>query len=433
MKRFLKGLVLSILLVATFVPFINVNADGNSRVQVLMSESIGNKKGTFTVTGGEFDSSTNFNSSAVGFVDIGEDVTLSVNPNSGYSFVGWFVAVEGDNGYEATQFLSESTSYTFTVENSYYNIMPVFERQLMCDGVGHNNIWTVSGGEVAVLYEALDLDGTRFGYGEVVNYCIGDEITVIARANDGYHFVGWHITDPAASVPENYVRTPVVSTDLSYTYQPGVTMVSGYDEPLNYLTAVFEEDTIEDTTYTLDDGNGNQIIFADSEGIVFSFNSTDILNVSEEELQRIAADMQTDVETVRAMGEQAIENAKNASKGLGTLVGLYDFSVYDGNEFKEEATNGFKIRIKMTDAMKKYNDFYIAYLKNDGTIDEPIKLTQNGEYLEGVLPHLSTYAVIGNYVENIENPKTGDNIILYIVMLGLSTVGLIGIGIKKFN
>ena len=51
-EKNLKGLVLLILLVATFVPFINVKADGNSRVQVLMSESIGNNKGTFNVTGG---------------------------------------------------------------------------------------------------------------------------------------------------------------------------------------------------------------------------------------------------------------------------------------------------------------------------------------------------------------------------------------------
>ena len=50
----------------------------------------------------------------------------------------------------------------------------------------------------------------------------------------------------------------------------------------------------------------------------------------------------------------------------------------------------------------------------------------------------STYVIIGNNVENtINNPNTGDNIGLTISMLGLSLIGLIGVGIytrkKKYN
>ena len=32
-----------LLLVATFIPFVNVNASESSRVQIIMSESVGNK------------------------------------------------------------------------------------------------------------------------------------------------------------------------------------------------------------------------------------------------------------------------------------------------------------------------------------------------------------------------------------------------------
>ena len=144
--------------------------------------------------------------------------------------------------------------------------MPIFERHLSCsNGIGHNNIWTVSGGEVAVLYEPWDLDGTEFGDGEVVNYCIGDEITVKAQAHDNYHFVGWFITDPQASVPENYVTEPVLSTNVNYTYQPGVTMVSGVSDPINYVTAVFEADTQQvTTTHTVNFKDGNNIISSQS-------------------------------------------------------------------------------------------------------------------------------------------------------------------------
>lgn len=91
--------------------------------------------------------------------------------------------------------------------------------------------------------------------------------------------------------------------------------------------------------------------------------------------------------------------------------------------------------------MKKYNDFKIAFLKDDGTLEDLIKLTQNGEYLEGTLPHLSRYVVIGNNIEitpnTSNNPPTGDNIVFYIGMLGLSIIGLAAAGLyvrkRNFN
>lgn len=198
---------------------------------------------------------------------------------------------------------------------------------------------------------------------------------------------------------------------------------------------------VEKVKYTLDDEKGNQISFKDYEGIVFVFNSTDILNLTDEELQGIAEELGVDAEEIKAMSKEAIEGATNAVKGKGTLVGLYDFSISDGTGFKEESTDGFIIRIKMTEEMKKYNDFKIAFLKDDGTLEDLIKLTQNGEYLEGTLPHLSRYVVIGNNVEitpkTSNNPKTGDNVMFYIGVLGLSIIGLGGAGLyirkRRFN
>jgi len=108
---------------------------------------------------------------------------------------------------------------------------------------GHNNIWKYGNGEVTVLYENRDtqeqprLDGEHWGTGEVVDYVIGDEITVMARPDDGYHFIGWYVSDGRA--PELYHTDQLVSTSRNYTYQPGVTTVSGIDEPINYLTGVF--------------------------------------------------------------------------------------------------------------------------------------------------------------------------------------------------
>ena len=54
--------------------------------------------------------------------------------------------------------------------------------------------------------------------------------------------------------------------------------------------------------------------------------------------------------------------------------------------------------------MKKYNQFYIIYVDDENKIETPIKLTVNGDYLEGELDRLSGYELVGNIVEN-KNPK----------------------------
>lgn len=194
------------------------------------------------------------------------------------------------------------------------------------------------------------------------------------------------------------------------------------------------ESQVRKVEYKLDDERGNQIIFTDDDGIVYVFNSTDILNITDEEIEAIASEMGKTIEEVTEMANKAIESAKKAAEGKGTLIGLYDFSVFDGHNFKEQAEGGFKIRIKMTDEMKKYDTFSIGFMKDDGTLDQLITLKRNGDYLEGILPHLSTYAIIGSKVEVTEasNPKTGDNIYLYVTLLGLSLVGLY-IKKKRFN
>ena len=422
-KSFIFIALLFVISVFTFVRYINVYADDESRVQVILTQ----EGGSFKILGGTYDGTTNYTSSKSDFFAQNSEIVLTAEPNEGYGFVGWFVAEEENNEWNATQFLSGLTQYSFTVEAPYYNIMPLFERELTCsNGIGHNNIWTVAGGEVAVLYANGNLDGTNYGTGEIVDYCVGDEITVKARPNQGYRFVGWYITDPLASLPENYVREPVISTSAEYTYKPGVTTISGYNEPLNYITAVFEEDSTtpqaNEKTYTLDDERGNQISFKDNEGIVFVFNSLDLLNLTEADVQSIMDETGMTIDEVKFLLKDTIDNVIKATKEKGTLVGLYDFSVTDGHTLKETASGGFKIRIKMTSDMKKYNTFIIGYVKDDGSLEESIPLVMNGDYLEGTLSHLSLYAVVGKNVEKTpeqvsDNPKTSDNIMTYFMML----------------
>lgn len=274
-----------------------VTNESTSRVQIIMNENVGNNYGTFTVSGGNFDNTIEHNSSVAEFVDIGTNITLTATANSTHNFIGWYNAEEYDISGSANlgimswravgNALTTNNTYTFNVSNDYYNILPMFESK-----AGHNNIWATSGGQIAVLYEnreeeQTDLDGEHWvNNGMVVDYLKGDSITVKAKANEGFHFVGWFQSDPNASVAENYVREPVLSTNTSYTYMPGVTTVSGVDEPINYITAAFEEDSSEDPS-TPNFTSSTTIVKTDTENEVKPYGTDLVAYINEKKQEYI--------------------------------------------------------------------------------------------------------------------------------------------------
>ena len=75
-------------------------------------------------------------------------------------------------------------------------------------------------------------------------------------------------------------------------------------------------------------------------------------------------------------------------------------------------------------APEKYNAFKIIYIDDDLSAGEVIDLKIDGNYITGTLPHLSTYALVGNNISVKPNPSTGDNMYLLITTFLLSLIGL---------
>ncbi|MBO4245555.1 MAG: hypothetical protein J5892_02295 [Bacilli bacterium] len=200
--------------------------------------------------------------------------------------------------------------------------------------------------------------------------------------------------------------------------------------------AIAEKDAVnKDYTVTKD---GNSIFFTKPEGHNYSLDIINWFNLTDEQLQ--------EREITKEEYNVGYLMIKDATKAYGTLVGVYDFVITD--ESNNELHNGpFKIKIKMTDEMKDFNEFYIIYVKDDLTIETPIKLTVEDGYLVGTINHLSNYAITGKKVETptdttlavvetkneTKNPKTADHLGIYLGILGVSFVSLVGttIYIKK--
>ena len=132
------------------------------------------------------------------------------------------------------------------------------------DGRAGNS--TVMGGKVAVKYTPswdvwleviVARDGTDFVYGDILQFYKGDECTVYAKPDDGYKFVGWYHVNiewgPGEGKP---YEGDIISSESSFTYKPGETVVDGDYEPLRYVCAVFEEAAEGTCTVSFDPGTG---------------------------------------------------------------------------------------------------------------------------------------------------------------------------------
>ena len=201
----------------------------------------------------------------------GAQVRLSAIADNGYEFKGWY---KGD--VNASSYDEMFTDELITTENPYvFNSYgyPYICAKFEYTGVDRQGdqiqVWVTDGGKAAVEYTPSydddayikPLDGTDYvSVGEVVALWKGDEITVHQKADEGYKFKGWyHVRiewGPEDEQPK--YEGDVISTDPTFTYKPGVTVVEGDTEPLRYVCAAFEPDQGSDKL--IGDANGDGVV-----------------------------------------------------------------------------------------------------------------------------------------------------------------------------
>lgn len=161
--------------------------------------------------------------------------------------------------------------------------------------------------------------------------------------------------------------------------------------------------------------------FTDEAGHEFTVAIIDIFSLSKEELEKI---------TTEEEYNKTMEELNKNFKDEGKILGIYVIEVED--EDGNAKTEGkFKIKIKITDEMKKYSSFKLINLnEEDNTKGDKVDLKIDGDYLVGELPHLSVYVLVGEEKEEpkteTKNPGTADTIKTSFIVLTISAIGLIG-------
>ena len=110
---------------------------------------------------------------------------------------------------------------------------------------------------------------------------------------------------------------------------------------------------------------------------------------------------------------------------------LVDINILENGEVVKINDTKMKIKIALPEELKGYKKYEVVYILNN-EIKETIPATIEDGYIVFETTHLSEYGIVAiEKINNIENPKTGDNIGVYLITSLLAVIGLLTIYRKK--
>ena len=128
-----------------------------------------------------------------------------------------------------------------------------------------------------------------------------------------------------------------------------------------------------------------------------------------------------------------VEISKNLSaKNVKYVV---DINVLENEQIVKINATKMKIRIALPEDLKGYKKYEVVYILNN-EIKETIPATIEDGCIVFETTHLSEYGIVATEKSsntNVENPKTGDNVGLYIATSIISMIGIVGLGLYGYK
>ena len=128
------------------------------------------------------------------------------------------------------------------------------------------------------------------------------------------------------------------------------------------------------------------------------------------------------------VAEEKVAEVKKIEKNLKAV---FDINVVsNAGEIIKIEDNKMQIRILLEESLRGYDKYQVVYIKDGKIVEEkPTKI--DGNYIIFETDHLSEYGIIASNnektqgaVDKTQNPQTGDNIIIFSVILAIAVIGL---------
>ena len=218
---------------------------------------------------------------------------------------------------------------------------------------------------------------------------------------EGYTFNGWNTRKDGSGVNYKYVFWRFwdkdEKTDKEFDKDTPIKEESGYERYKNitlYATWIKNNEIKSD-------GDINAIITFDKK-----FDNEYVLDIKKVEIKKELSD----------------KNVKY----------LVDINILENGEVVKINDTKMKIKIALPEDLKGYKKYEVVYIL-DGGIKETIPATIEDGYIVFETTHLSEYGIVATNSSAIENPKTGDNVMVWLATSILSIVGLAGASVIVYR
>lgn len=311
------------------------------------------------------------------------DLTKYIPVREGYTFKGWEldgkIVTSIDSSYFANRDCIEITAtYTQDTFNGDGIVLKLNANGGKIEGKETNSYDYIGGSNSGTTMSLLPYIPVREGY------TFNGWNTKKDGSGENYNYVYWRFWDIDEQTDKEFDKDTKIKEENGYERYKNITL---------YATWIKNNEIKSD-------GDINASITFDKK-----FDNEYVLDIKKVEIKKELSD----------------KNVKY----------LVDINILENGEVVKINDTKMQIKIALPEELKGYKKYEVVYILNN-EIKETIPATVEDGYIVFETTHLSEYGiVVAEKINNIENPKTGDNIGVYLVTSLIAVIGLLTICRKK--
>ena len=308
------------------------------------------------------------------------DLTKYIPVREGFTFNGWEldgkIVTSIDSSYFANRDCIEITAtYTQDTFKGDGIVLKLNANGGKIDGKEFNSYDYIGGGNSGTTMSLLPYIPVRDGY------TFNGWNTKKDGSGENYNYVYWRFWDIDEKTDKEFEKDTKIKEENGYERYKNITLYASW-------------------TKNKEIKNNGEV----KASIIFA--------------KEINKDYVLDTKKVEVKKELADKNVKY----------VVDINVLENGHIVEINDTKMKIRIALPEDLKGYKKYEVVYIK-DNQIQETIPATIEDGYIVFETSHLSEYGIVATEKlsnTNVENPKTGDNVMMYLATGILSIIGLAG-------
>ena len=330
------------------------------------------------------------------------DLTKYTPVRKGYTFKGWdldgkIVTSINSSAFAKDAAINLTATYTQDIFNGNGIVLKLNANGGKIDGKESNSYDYIGGNNSGTSMSLLPYMPVREGY------TFNGWNTKKDGSGEIYKYVYWRFWDKDEKTDKEFDKDTLIKEENGYERYKNVTLYASWTK-----TSGEPEQPAKET--------------------VKEIESTGETKAKIEFAKEVSKDYKLDIKPVEVKKDLTSKNVKY----------VVDINVLENGEVVKISDTKMKIRIALPEDLKGFNKYEVVYISND-EIKETIPATVEDGYIVFETSHLSQYGIVATNVEEkteqtkneTNNPKTGDNIAMYISVFVVAVAGITATMVAK--